>query len=129
MTTLPLTHRDAEASNLAFETAQLRESGPRFLLVPVGLVHGNPERAMITPKIHFESRSGGYLGKHMQHPGTSRLGLAWLCRTKLESSSVRPFAVRSLTPRSFPSPAASSALAGVLEEHPMAARDLLLFGE
>ena len=68
---LPMTHRDASAANLAFETSHIREAGPRFALVPVGLVHGHPESSAITPKIHFESRSGGYLGKHMQAPGSS----------------------------------------------------------
>ena len=58
---LAMSHRDAEAANLAFETTHVREAGPRFLLVPVGLVHGHPERAMTTPKIHFENNSGGYL--------------------------------------------------------------------
>ena len=68
---LPMTHRDASAANLAFETSHIREAGPRFALVPVGLVHGHPESSAVTPKIHFESRSGGYLGKHMQAPGSS----------------------------------------------------------
>ena len=66
-----MTHRDASAANLAFETSHIREAGPRFALVPVGLVHGHPESSAVTPKIHFESRSGGYLGKHMQAPGSS----------------------------------------------------------
>ena len=68
---LPMTHRDAEVANVAFETSHMRVTGPRFALVPVGLVHGHPERPGVTPKIHFESRSGGYLGKHMQAPGIS----------------------------------------------------------
>ena len=42
------------------------EGGPRFFFAPVGLVHGHPERATTTPKIHFENSSGGYLGKYMQ---------------------------------------------------------------
>ena len=47
----------------------MKQPGPRFMLMPVGLVVGHPERHMNTPKIHYESRSGGYLGKHMQAPG------------------------------------------------------------
>lgn len=68
MAAMAMTHRDAETANLSFETTHVREAGPRFLLVPVGLVHGHPERPMTTPKIHFENNSGGYLGKHMQAP-------------------------------------------------------------
>lgn len=71
MTPIPLTHRDAETANLGFESTQVVHGGPRFVLIPCGLVHGHPERPMITPKIHFESRSGGYLGKHMQAPSIS----------------------------------------------------------
>ena len=66
---IPLSAREAETSNLAFESAQLKEGGPRFLLVPCGMVHGHPERPHTTPKVHFENSSGTYLGKYMQAPG------------------------------------------------------------
>ena len=65
-----LSHREAEAFNL-----EMVDAGPArnrtFLLVPVGLVHGHPERPMVTPRFHCESRSGGYLGKYMQTPSIS----------------------------------------------------------
>ena len=65
-----LSHREAEAYNL-----DMVDAGPArnrtFMLIPVGLVHGHPERPLVTPRFHCESRSGGYLGKYMQTPSVS----------------------------------------------------------
>ena len=66
-----LSAKEAEEMNAAFEAARCRNgsSGPRFLLVPREMVHGHPERVSMTPKIHYATGTGGYLGKYNQTPG------------------------------------------------------------
>eukprot|EP00325_Prymnesiales_sp_UTEX-LB-985_P029747 CAMPEP_0174726928 /NCGR_PEP_ID=MMETSP1094-20130205/48719_1 /TAXON_ID=156173 /ORGANISM="Chrysochromulina brevifilum, Strain UTEX LB 985" /LENGTH=85 /DNA_ID=CAMNT_0015928561 /DNA_START=35 /DNA_END=289 /DNA_ORIENTATION=+ len=65
-----LSFREAEA---AMVEAQKHAQDLGFYLIPVDTVTGHPEKPANTPKIHFETRSGVYLGKHgsVQRPSSS----------------------------------------------------------
>ena len=61
-----LSAKEAEELNASFEATRYRngDTGPRFLLVPNGMVHGHPEKISVAPKIHYATKTGGYLGKY-----------------------------------------------------------------